>query len=390
MLQGVAAWITRAAGLLVVGVLTLAHPSTAPGGTPAQLIAFIVLCIGEVGWALGEAKKLPSRAHGYLWPGSGMLIVAAGCLGAAAAGGGTFLISFAIIGLMAVTAELGLNAGLATGALGVVVTEIGGVSFNESVGTYVGFPLLLAIGLLFGRSRADYRIRAEQAAALLEQQKQLQAEQRRADVLDERARLAREIHDVLAHSLGALGIQIQMARALITDRDDTEGALEALSAAQRMASDGLVETRRAVHALRTDTLPLHQELAKAAAEHAARQHVLVHCDIEGEPRPVPPDATVALLRTAQESLVNAAKHAPGAEVEVNLVYSADAVRLAIVNDLADGPAPGAVPRMQTVDGGYGLTGMRERMKLLRGTLEAGPVGNRWVVAAEIPLGPASA
>jgi signal transduction histidine kinase len=291
---------------------------------------------------------------------------------------------------MAVTAELGLNAGLATGALGVLVTEIGGVSFNESVGTYVGFPLLLAIGLLFGRSRADYRIRAEQAAALLEQQKQLQAEQRRADVLDERARLAREIHDVLAHSLGALGIQIQMARALITDRDDTEGALEALSAAQRMASDGLVETRRAVHALRTDTLPLHQELAKAAAEHAARQHVLVHCDIEGEPRPVPPDATVALLRTAQESLVNAAKHAPGAEVEVNLVYSADAVRLAIVNDLADGPPPDAVPRMQTVDGGYGLTGMRERMKLLRGTLEAGPVGNRWVVAAEIPLGPASA
>ena len=276
MLQGVAGWVTRAIGLTVVGVLTFTHPPTVPGGTTTQLIAFIALCVGELGWALGEANALPERSRGYLWPGSGMLLVAAACLGAAAAGGGTFMISFAILGLVAVTADLGLNVGLATAALGVLVTEIGGISFDESVGTYVGFPLLLAIGLLFGRSRADYRIRAEQAAALLEQQKQLQAEQRRADVLDERARLAREIHDVLAHSLGALGIQIQMARALITDRDDTEAALEALSAAQRMASEGLVETRRAVHALRSDTLALHEELAKAAAEHAeqiGRAHV---------------------------------------------------------------------------------------------------------------------
>ena len=392
MLQGgAAAWTTRTVGLIVVGALTFAHPPTVAGGPTTQLIAFIVLCIGQLGWALGEAKKLPERSRGYLWPGSAMLLVAAACLGATPAGGGTFLIAFGVTGLMAATTELGLVFGLTTGALGVLVTEIGGVVFNESVGTYLGFPLLLAIGLLFGNNRADYRIRAEQAAVLLEQQARLQAEQRRADVLDERTRLAREIHDVLAHSLGALGIQIQMARAMITDLGDTDAALEALTAAQRMASEGLVETRRAVHALRTDTLPLHEELAKAAAEHAERQHVLVHCDIEGEPRPVPPDATVALLRTAQESLVNAAKHAPGVEVELHLLYSADHVRLAIANDLEPtaGQPESDVPRMQTVDGGYGLTGMRERLKLLRGTLEAGPVGNRWIVTADLPLTPSA-
>ena len=386
MFQGVTAWIARAAGLVFVGVIAFLHTPTVPGGAATQLIAFIALCAGEVVWMLGEAGRLPPRAARYLWPGSGALIVAVACLGASAGGDGVFLVTFAVLGLMAATTELSTTTALAIGAFGVLVTEIGGVVFDESIGTFVGFPLLLLVGLLIGRNRADYRIRAEQAAVLLEQHKQLQAEQRRADVLDERTRLAREIHDVLAHSLGALGIQIQMARAMITDLGDTEAALEALSAAQRMASDGLIETRRAVHALRVDTLPLHEELTRAAAEHAERQHVAVHCDIEGEPLPVPPDATVALLRTVQESLVNAAKHAPGAEVELHLVYSAEHVRLAVANDLepAGGAAPG-VPRMQTVDGGYGLTGMRERLKLLRGTLEAGPVGNRWIVTADLPL-----
>jgi signal transduction histidine kinase len=389
MFQGVTAWIARAAGLAFVGVIAFLHPPTVSGGTTTQIVAFAALCIGEFVWMAGEAGKLPRGASAYLWPGSAMLIVAAACLGASAAGDGVFLIVFAMLGLMAATTELSMTTALATAALGVLATELGGIAFDESIGTFIGFPLLLLVGLLFGRSRADYRIRAEQAAVLLEQQKQLQAEQRRADVLDERTRLAREIHDVLAHSLGALGIQIQMARAMITDLGDTDAALDALSAAQRMASEGLVETRRAVHALRVDTLPLHEELTKAAAEHAERLQVLVHCDIEGEPRPVPPDATIALLRTAQESLVNAAKHAPGTEVELHLIYAAEHVRLAIANDLrsaddAGNAEPGA-PRLQTIDGGYGLTGMRERLKLLRGTLEAGPVGDRWIVTADLPL-----
>ena len=385
MFQGVAAWVVRAIGLVVIGVLTFTEPPHVAGGTPTQLVAFIGLCVGEAVWALGEVKRLPGSSARYLWPGSAMLMVVMACLGATAAGGGTFMIAIAILAMLGLTAELSLTTALIAGALGTLVSEIGGIAFNESIGTFVGFPLLLAVGLLFGRNRAESRIRVEQSAVLLAQQKQLQVEQRRADVLDERARLAREIHDVLAHSLGALSIQIQTARALITDRGDTEGALDALTAAQRMASDGLVETRRAVHALRVDTLPLHEELARAAAEHGARHHVLVHCDIEGEPRPVQPDATVALLRTAQEALVNAAKHAPGAEVDVCLAYQADAVRLVIANDLAGGADDETRPRMETVDGGYGLTGMRERLKLLRGTLEVGPVGDRWIVTADLPL-----
>jgi signal transduction histidine kinase len=365
-------WTTRLAGLAVIGVLIFLHPVGGPGTVAAQRAAFAGLCLGEALLALTETSLLPDRAGRIARPAALMLVVATACLGATPSGYGSYLIVFAITAIQVAVADLSLTAALAVGASGVLASETGGIAFGQGVGILLGFPLLLAVGMMLGRSRADYRIRAEQAAALLAQQEQLRAEQRRADVLDERARLAREIHDVLAHSLGALGIQIQMARALITDRGDTAAALTALEAAQRMASEGLVETRRAVHALRSDTLPLHEELARLAP-----------CQVAGEPRPVPPDATVALIRITQESLVNAAKHAPGTEVEVRLAYADGGVRLVIANDLPVG-TPAASP-LRTVDGGYGLTGMRERLKLLRGTLEAGPVGDRWLVAADLPL-----
>ena len=274
------------------------------------------------------------------------------------------------------------------GAAGAFALEVGGLVFNQGIGTLVGFPLLLLVGSLVGRNRASYRVQAEQSAALLAQHEQLRAEQRRADVLDERARIAREIHDVLAHSLGALSIQIQTARALFTDLDDPDRGLEALATAQRMAADGLTETRRAVLALRKDTLPLPAELARAAAEHAEVHRVTVHCDTDGGQRSVPPDVTVALLRTARESLVNAAKHAPGQSIDVRLGYAGDRVRMTIANALADGVAASGAPpapALRTVDGGYGLTGMHERLRLLRGTLDAGIRGGEWIVTAELPL-----
>jgi signal transduction histidine kinase len=163
-----------------------------------------------------------------------------------------------------------------------------------------------------------------------------------------------------------------------------------LTAAQRMAAEGLTETRRAVHALRADTLPLADELAKATSSYAERYHVAVSLDTEGTPRPVPADATVALLRVAQEALVNAAKHGAGKPVTVRLDYAADGVGLTVRNELDDtaASAPGAA-RVSTLNAGYGLTGMRERLRMLNGTLEAGREGTCWVVTAQVPLSTAS-
>jgi signal transduction histidine kinase len=163
-----------------------------------------------------------------------------------------------------------------------------------------------------------------------------------------------------------------------------------LTAAQRMAAEGLTETRRAVHALRADTLPLADELAKATSSYAERYHVAVSLDTEGDPRPVPADATVALLRVAQEALVNAAKHGAGKPVTVRLDYAADEVRLTVRNEVDDAAsgAPGGV-RVSTLNAGYGLTGMRERLRMLNGTLEAGRQGTCWVVTAQVPLSTSS-
>ena len=274
---------------------------------------------------------------------------------------------------------------LAVTGVGILAIEVSGLVFGNSYGGLLGLPAIVLAGLIVGRNRGAYRIQAEQARALLAQRERLQAEQRRADLLEERARIAREIHDVLAHSLGALGIQIQAARAVLTDHGDTGKAGEILAAAQRMAAEGLVETRRAVHALRAGTLPLNEELALVSGTHAQRYHVAVSFGTGGVPAPLPPDATLALLRVAQEALVNAAKHAAGQGVAVRLDYGDADVRLTVRNDLD----PGATDadnqaELGTVNGGYGLTGMRERLRLLNGTLEAGRRDDQWVVTAELP------
>jgi signal transduction histidine kinase len=395
----VALWVVRTIGLAVVGLLTFRALPTVRGGAATQVIAYAVICVGVAAWGLAEfSGGTPAAMRRVGLQIALGAVTAAGCLGATAGGGGDSMVAFSAAALISAAEALSLQAWLACLLLGVLATEIGGTVFNEGLGTLLGFPLLLAVGVLLGRNRLALRVQTEQARQLLAQNEQLRAEQRRADVLEERARIAREVHDVLAHSLGALGIQLQTVRALFTVHHDPDRALEALATAQRMASVGLTETRRAVLALRTDLLPLHDELAHAAAELAERHHIHVDCQTSGTPLLLPPEATLALLRIARESLINAVKHAPGAEIAVDLSYREDGVRLTVTNPLT-GAGPGAADNgsggsgaggsgtdgLRTLDAGYGLTGMRERLLLLRGSLEAGRRDGDWVVTAELPL-----
>jgi len=385
------AWISRTIGLAIVGPVTFLSPPSSHSALRTQVVAYALVCLACALWALADLwPHAPAAPVRRAMTAAVVVITAASGLGAAAGGSGDCLIAFGAVALVTAAGELALQTALLTAALGVLAVEVGGIVFDQGVGTLLGLPMLLAVGVMIGRQRASYRIQAEQAAVLLAQHELLRTEQRRADILAERTRLAREIHDVLAHSLGALGIQLQTVRALFAVHNDPERALEALAAAQRMASEGLTETRRAVYALRDDTLllPLPEEIARAAAEHADRHQVTVHCETSGTPLPVPPDATVALLRVAQESLVNAAKHAPGRRIDLRLDYQAPDIRLTVSSDLpGDRTDDTHAHALHTLDGGYGLTGMRERLRLLRGTLEAGPQGSRWVVAAHLRLSP---
>jgi signal transduction histidine kinase len=362
-------------------------------GAPARLTGRPALAgAALVAWTLADMHPAAARHRLRLLPVAlGAIAVGAG-LATSAGNGGTALVIFTFVAAMVAGADLGLAAALAVTAAGVLAIDVSGLIFGGSYGALIGFPAIVASGLLIGRNRGAYRVQAEQSAMLLAQRERLEAEKRRADLLDERARIAREIHDVLGHSLGALGIQIQAARAVMTKQGDIGRASELLAAAQQMAAEGLEDTRRAVHALRADTMPLDAEIARVSDTYAQRYHAAVSFATAGTPAPLPPDATIALLRIAQEALVNATKHAAGQRIAVRLDYGEAEVRLTVRNDLAPGPAGGAAAAARadgvtTVNGGYGLTGMRERLRLLNGTLEAGRRDGQWVVTAELPRPP---
>ncbi|MFI1912848.1 sensor histidine kinase [Nocardia sp. NPDC020380] len=212
----------------------------------------------------------------------------------------------------------------------------------------------------------------EQERRAAEQDRRAAESEAREAALIERGRIAREIHDVLGHSLSGIALQLDMADALQESGREAE-ANAAVRRARALAVDSIGETRRAVHALREDSQPLPDTLRHMAATFAA------DCDITGAERPLPPDATHTLVRVAQEALTNAAKHAPGAPVSLRLVYAAGHTTLTVTN----GPATHAGGH---ADGtGMGLAGMRERVALLGGVLRAGPEpGSGWTVEVEIP------
>jgi signal transduction histidine kinase len=387
-------WLARALGCVWLGFVTfMVFPPKGMAVTTVQIVGFALLGLGVAAWivlemlsARGTRERVP--AWGVPWC-LGVVAAASGVVSAAGYGG-TPLVIFTAVAALVAGGDLALAAALAVTITGILAIEVSGLVFHDGYGTLIGLPAVVLSGLIIGWNRGAYRIQAEQAAMLLAQRQQLQAEQRRADLLDERARIAREIHDVLAHSLGALGIQVQAARSML--HKDLDQADELLAAAQQMAAEGLVETRRAVHALRAGTLPLNEELAQLTDTYAQRYHVAAGFETSGVPAALAPDATVALLRVAQEALVNAAKHAAGQLVEVRLDYCDADVRLTVRNDLpagtdpgpGPGPGPGHAAGLSTVDGGYGLTGMRERLRLLNGTLEAGRRDGQWIVTAGLP------
>jgi signal transduction histidine kinase len=384
-------WLTRALGFGVAGLLTFLKPPHTLSGAPSwpalavQAVAYGLLGLALLAWAGLDLYPAAARYRARGIPLIlGLIAVVAG-LACPLGGGGTTLVAVATLAAMVAGFDTSPATALAVTAASILAIEVSGLASGAGYSSLLGLPLLVLIGLVIGRNRGAYQFQAEQSAALLAQREQLQAEQRRNDLLDERTRIAREIHDVLAHSLGALGIQIQAARAALSDHRDLDRAGELLVTAQRMAGEGLVETRRAILALRVDTQPLNQELAQLSDTYAQRYHAPISFDTQGSPGPLPPDATVALLRVAQEALVNAAKHAAGQRVTVSLDYSPADIRLTIRNDLA-AASPGADrrPRVSTVNGGYGLTGMRERLRLLDGTLEAGRRDGQWIVVAQLP------
>ncbi|MFI5728489.1 sensor histidine kinase [Kribbella sp. NPDC051587] len=243
--------------------------------------------------------------------------------------------------------------------------------FDRTDTWYLSQLMWEAILIAFGVNRRQYEIQVRQTRELLVQTRRAQDEQARAATLEERGRIARDLHDVLAHSLGALSVQLEVAEALLDERRDVDGALERVRRSRRLAVQGLAEARNAVAALRADDVPdLPQALAALAEQHETDHAVQMHFAVSGTPSKLDSGVTVALLNAAREAFTNAAKHAPGQPIDLEVRYDAG-VRIVVRNAGA------------TSGEGFGLTGMRERLALVGGTLTAGPDGDDWLVIAEV-------
>ncbi|MFJ9952001.1 sensor histidine kinase [Kitasatospora sp. NPDC091207] len=300
--------------------------------------------------------------------------LAAGLLGVAwlANWGQAFLLADVLWYGLAVTALIRLPPApallTAAAALG-SYTAASWASWLSVVATVGGLALL---GYLL---RLDTEARGT-ARRLLAQERAARAAEAESAALAERARIAREIHDVLAHSLSAQLVHLEAARLMLDAGTDREQVRERVVAARRMAQDGLAETRQALSALRGEFTPVGEFLV----ELTGRERAVL--SVTGTPRPLPAEAGLAVRRTAQEALTNVRKHAPGARCALELRYLPDAVELEVRNSR---PGRGEPTGGLTDSGsGYGLLGMRERAELLGGTLLAGPDEGGWRVLLRVP------
>jgi signal transduction histidine kinase len=364
--------LLRLAGVALVDVeVALTRRHAGPG---ALLIVLAVLAnAGGIFWLFGRTRGVAVHAIALALMGfSGGLL--------ASLQHGSAALALPAVAVAQVVADGSVLEALATGALVLVAVELGVVWANLSASAALGYPAIVLGAALVGLTRRQYVAQGRAAEALVAQTQRTEAIGRRAAALDERTRIAREIHDVLAHALGGLTVQLEAAEMLLVERGDVEGALERIRGSRRTAREGLEEARRAVAALRSDAPPLPETLTGLVESHR-EQGSGGELVVEGAARELPPEVSLTLMRTVQEALTNARRHSPGSAVRVRLVYEAARTSVTVTNDAA-GRAPSAADAIST--GGYGLTGMRERLELAGGCLIAGPSADGWTVTAEIP------
>lgn len=254
---------------------------------------------------------------------------------------------------------------------GVLLLQLGpGHKFTPwYVGAASGFAVLLG---MLNRSRVESYQAALAAADSAERAARAEASE---IVLAERGRIARDVHDVLAHSLAGINMQLDLANALL-DTGKVDQAREVTGRAQSLVRESLVEAQRTVRALREDALPLVETLRAMLRNGGQGEDV----EVEGEVRDVPTKVSQALIRAGQEALTNAHKYAPGMPVRIALRYRTDGVDLDVVNPPADGERP-----LAEAGSGLGLVGMRERLALVGGTVLAGPeTDGGWRVSVAVP------
>jgi signal transduction histidine kinase len=348
--------------------------------TGRAIVAAVVVLVGA-GFAVAAARdpRIPSvTGEGERWRTLMLSIctlagLVATVLVPQGSGYVTALVGGALIGRIVIDPRL-------IWGFSVVAGVAVGVTFSAATGSPWALLTGLGVPALASRSLDRARLHREHARvlALLTERDALREVELAAAAGAERARIARDLHDVLAHTLSGLSLHLQGIRAVTAKRlgaDDP--VIASVDRAADLARAGLAEAKQAVAALREDPAPRGAELTALAEEHGAE--LAVAGDVDGLP------ATVreTVFATVREALTNVGRHAPGAAVVV-AVTVADAVDVRVTDD---GPGPDAEPAgaRGDVGGGQGLVGLRERAALVGGTLETGPCDAGWRVSLHVPL-----
>jgi signal transduction histidine kinase len=378
------AWVFDSALALVAAGLTTAFFVSEPmaSGLPRGTLA--------LGYALALLHTLPLAAR-RRFPGAVLGISVASGLAFAAIGLPPFFLGPAILVAVYSVAAYGSRwvalAGLAVAEVGLVAVQLTPVKHDAL--TVVVFMGILAVAWLLGQFAHNYRAyaaRLEERTAELEQARE---ELARRAVAEERLRLARELHDVVAHAMSVIAVQSGVGAHVADSQPEEVGkALAAIEATSRAA---LTELRRLLGVLRQDSdepqgdlspVPGLADLDSLLAE-VTNAGLAVRLRVEGTPSPLPAGVDLSAYRIVQEALTNVVKHAGPAQAQVMIRYRDRDLTVEVTNDVRGVAAPAGDDRGGT---GHGLIGMRERVAAFGGDLEIGPCpGGGFRVAARLPL-----
>jgi signal transduction histidine kinase len=373
VLDGLLAVVMAAAGFAVLASALPFDP-----GSPRAWAAYLLVAAHTLPIAVRRRYPLPTLAWALL---TGAAFAALGL--------NLVVLSFSIlIYLYTVAAARPRRvslAGLAAAEGLLLVVWLANPGAVGDGGTLVVDGLIMAAAWWLGdvsRRRQEAIVAARERAAELEAARE---ELARRAVTEERLRIARELHDVVAHSMSIIAVQSGVGAHLLDSRP--EEARKALAAVEVTSRQALVEMRRLLGVLRQEAEP-RGGLApapglggvEALAAEVARAGVRVEVRIEGTPAELPAGLELSAYRIVQEALTNVVRHAGPATARVAVRYAADRVEVEVADDGRDGDPAGQD------HGGHGIAGMRERAALYGGTLEAGPrPGGGFRVAASLPL-----
>jgi signal transduction histidine kinase len=372
----------RPLGLVVIAAVAIGaitgHP--APAGHGGGLVIAAALLVYAVSLTLAVRRTFVGRG---LATQIGVIAAmgAAGVALVALQPRGTTTLAGGAAVWMAI-ARLPLPLGISIAGAVTAALDLAALLAGSSAATIVAATLLCVLLGLVAYFIKQARASQDTTELLLAQLEDVREEQLRAAAVNERGRIAGELHDVLAHSLSGAAIQLQGARKLAEREQASPKVRAAIERAGELVGDGLANARQAVGALRGEDLPGVARLESLVETFRNDMNTEVTLTIEGTVRPLPADASLALYRGAQEALTNVTRYAPGSATTVVLRYGSKRTTLTVEDRFA-GPKRDSAG-LDGVGGGNGLSGMRERLERAGGTMQAGPTDTGWRVDLDVP------